>query len=225
MEGRRSEKAPKRDATVTRQRILDAARSEFSQHGYSGGRIDRIARNACANVQMIYRYFGSKDDLYLAVLEDTYSRIRALERQLDLAAYPPVEGMRRLVEFTFDYLVENTDFVPIIRNENVIGGQFAKRSKVVPNTTPPLVAAIEDLLKRGRAAGAFKVEVDPMQLYVTVLALCFTHLSNRHTLSVMFQHDLGDPEWLAQRRKHVVDVVCFYLTKGSPEESELINAK
>ena len=153
----------------------------------------------------------------MAVLEDTYGRIRALERQLDLAAHPPVDGMRRLVEFTFDYLVENADFVPIIRNENVAGGRFAKRSKVVPNTTPPLVAAIKDLLERGGAAGAFRAGVDPMQLYVTVLALCFTHLSNRHTLSVMFQHDLGDPEWLAQRRRHVVEVVCAYLTKGPSE--------
>jgi AcrR family transcriptional regulator len=205
-----------RDSAATRQRILEAACKEFAQFGYSGGRMDRIAHGARSNVQMIYRYFGGKDELYLAVLEDTYSRIRALERQLDLAAYPPIGGMRKLVEFTFDYLLENPDFVKTIRNENVVGGEFARRSTVVPSTTYPLLDAITDLLKQGRASGAFKVEIDPMQLYITILGLCLTHLSNRHTLSVMFQRSLEDSKWLAERRDHACDVILSYLTNPRP---------
>lgn len=205
-----------RDSAATRLRILEAASKEFAEFGYSGGRMDRVARSARSNVQMIYRYFGGKDDLYLAVLEDTYSRIRALERSLDLAAYGPIEGMRKLVEFTFDYLLENPDFVKTIRNENVVGGEFARRSTLVPSSTYPLLEAITELLKQGRASGVFKVEIDPMQLYITTVGLCMTHLSNRHTLSVMFQRSLEDPKWLAERRKHACDVMLSYLTHPLP---------
>ena len=211
-EAQRKVDALGRDSAATRLRILEAACKEFSQNGYSGGRMDRIARGARSNVQMIYRYFGGKDDLYLAVLEDTYSRIRTRERELDLAAHAPVDGMRKLVQFTFDYLLENPDFVQMIRNENVVGGQFARRSTVVPSTAFPLLEAITDLLKQGEASGEFRAAVDPMQLYITILALCITHLSNRHTLSVMFQCNLEEPQWLAQRRDHATDVILTYLT-------------
>jgi AcrR family transcriptional regulator len=161
---------------------------------------------------MIYRYFGGKDDLYLAVLDDTYSRIRARERELDLKAYAPIEGMRKLVEFTFDYLLQNPDFVKTIRNENVVGGEFARKSSVVPSTTYPLVEAISDLLSKGYAANEFKVKTDSMQLYITILGLCMTHVSNRDTLSVMFQKDLQDSAWLAERRTHACNVVLGFLT-------------
>lgn len=202
----------KRDAEATRRRILDAARHAFAQHGLSGARIDQIARAAEANVQMIYRYFGGKEELYVAALEDTYARIRAHERQLDLGTLPPEDGMRRLVEFTFDYLRDNPDFVAIIRNENMASGRFARELPMVSDTTLPLLEAIDDLLARGHSSGAFKIEIDPAQLYVTILSLCITHLSQRHTLSAMFQRDLGDADWLTQRRVHAVDVVMTYLT-------------
>lgn len=209
-----------RDSAATRQRILEAACKEFAQFGYSGGRMDRIAKSARSNVQMIYRYFGGKDQLYLAILEDTYSRIRAREQELDLAHCTPIEGMRKLIEFTFDYLLQNPDFVKTIRNENVVGGEFARRSTVVPSTTYPLLEALASLLKQGKASGAFKVTVDPMQLYITILGLCMTHLSNRDTLSVMFQRSLQAPDWLAERRKHACDVILSYLIHPYDAESK-----
>ena len=145
---RRAARAPvKRDAAATRQRILDAARRAFCDHGYEGARVDRIAAAARANVQMLYRYYGGKEDLYLAVLEDTYASIRTLERELDLAALPPVEGMRRLVEFTFDYLRDNPDFAAIIRNENMMGGRFVRKLAMVPDTTTPLMAPHQNCVR------------------------------------------------------------------------------
>ncbi|ESR23730.1 TetR/AcrR family transcriptional regulator [Lutibaculum baratangense] len=204
----------KRDAAATRQRILDAAREAFAQHGFTGARIDQIARASQANVQMLYRYFGGKEELYLAALEDTYARIRALERQLDLGTLAPADGMRRLVEFTFDYLRDNPEFVAMIRNENMAGGRFVRQLPMVSDSTLPLLEAVSDLLTRGRETGAFKRQVDPGQLYITVLSLCITHLAQRHTLSVMFRNDLGADDWLDERRAHAVEVVMGYLTAG-----------
>ena len=206
--------AAKRDPAGTRRRILDAGQSEFAQHGYSGANVARIAAAARCNIRMIYHYFGSKEHLYLAVLERAYKRIRAHERQLRLEAYEPVAGMRQLVEFTFDYLLEYPELVAMIRNENLLGARFLKNSRQVPQTTRPLVQSIEDLLARGRATGAFHAEADAVQLYITLLSLCFIHVSNRHTLSVMFQRDVSDPDWLRERRRHAVQVVLAYLQAG-----------
>jgi AcrR family transcriptional regulator len=210
----------KRDPAGTRRRILDAGQSEFAQHGYSGANVGRIAAAARCNIRMIYHYFGSKESLYISVLEGVYDRIRAHERQLNLEAYDPIPGMRRLVEFTFDYLLGNPDLVAMIRNENLLGARFLKNSEQVPQSTRPLIQSIGNLLARGRATGAFHGEADAMQLYITLLSLCFIHISNRHTLTVMFQRDLSDRDWLQERRRHVVQVVLAYLTTDAQPHPE-----
>ena len=204
--------AHKRDSAATRQRILDAARAAFAEHGFTGARVESIARASRANVQMIYRYFGNKEDLYLAALADTYARVRGHEQQLDLPAHAPREGIRRLVEFTFDYLNDNPEFVAIIRNENVLGGQFARRVLAVSESTRSLLGAIDDLLRRGRHSGEFTAPVDARHLYVAILSLCMLHQTQRSTLSVMLEVDLGASDWLADHRRIAVDVILSYLT-------------
>lgn len=206
----------KRDPAGTRRRILDAGQSEFAERGYSGAHVGRIAAAARCNIRMIYHYFGSKENLYLAVLDRAYDRIRAHERQLRLEASEPLGGMRQFIEFTFDYLLENPELVALIRNENLLGARFLRNSQVVPQTTQPLIRSIEDLLARGRAAGVFRCQTNAVQLYVSLLSLCFIHVSNRHTLTVMFQSDMADRDWLKERRGHVVQVMLAYVTSGPP---------
>lgn len=202
----------KRDSAATRRRILDAARDAFAEHGFAGARIDRISTASDANVQMIYRYFGSKEDLYLAVLAEIYVRIRDHERHLDLTAHPPAQGIRRLVEFTFDYLQNNPQFVAIIRSENVAGGQFVKQLPTVSDSTQSLIGALNDLLERGRESGDFRARIDAKHLYVAILSLCIVHQSQRSTLSIMLEDDLGASEWLAAQRQIAVDMILSYLT-------------
>ncbi|WP_454918116.1 TetR/AcrR family transcriptional regulator [Xanthobacter sediminis] len=202
----------KRDAAATRARILEAARAAFAHEGFAGARVERIARAADTNVQMIYRYFGDKDGLYRAVLDATYAHLRTLEQGLDLTALPPVAGVRRLVEFTFDYLRDTPDFVAIIRNENMAGAAFARQLPQLNATVRPLLDAIDSLLARGVAERAFTVRPEAASLYITILSLAITHVAQRDTLSALFGFDLGDPEWLAGRRREVVEVVLRYLT-------------
>ncbi|MCP4329245.1 MAG: TetR/AcrR family transcriptional regulator [Alphaproteobacteria bacterium] len=212
--GRRVSKcriAPKRNAAATRENILAAGIAEFCAHGYNGARTERIAKQAGANIRMIYHYFGNKEDLYLAVLERVYQRVRSQEEKLSLRDQAPVEGMVRLIDFTFWHLAENPEFIGLVSNENLLEGRYLKRSQAVPQMTPPLVEAIRDLLVRGEHAGVFRAGVDPVQLYITVLSLCYIHISNRFTLSVMFQTDLTDTAWLDRRRRHAQDVIIAYL--------------
>ncbi|MGQ3674920.1 TetR/AcrR family transcriptional regulator [Xanthobacter sp. TB0139] len=204
-------KAPKRDSAATRARILDAAREAFARDGFAGARVERIAAQAGTNVQLIYRYFGNKHGLYRAVLEHTYRHLRTLEQGLDLTTAPPREGLRRLVEFTFDYLRDTPQFVAIIRNENMSGAAFARDMPEIHDTMKPLMQALDALMARGVADGVFTRRLPAMDLYLTILALCITHVAQRETLSVLFQQDLGDPVWLARRRTQVVEMVlCFF---------------
>ena len=89
-------RVPVRDADRTRTAILAAATEEFSAHGLSGARVDRIATRAKSNKRMLYYYFGGKEALYLAVLEGAYERIRTAER--DLFSVPSTGGALRTLQ-------------------------------------------------------------------------------------------------------------------------------
>jgi AcrR family transcriptional regulator len=204
-----------RPPAPTRQRILKAAVREFHRQGFRGGRVEQIARVAKANLRMIYHYFGDKEGLYLASLEQVYLDLRAAEQSLDVSRLDPVEGIRRFVEYTFDHFLRHPEFIGMLVSENQLGAKYLRRSRVVSNLTPPL-AAIEDLLARGARAGVFRSAVDPVQFFVTLHALCYLHGSNRDTLSVMFQTDLSDSGWLAARKRHVLEVVFGYLCQRGP---------
>ena len=81
-----------RDAEATRREILAAATAEFSRKGLGGARVDGIALRAKANKRMIYHYFGSKEKLFTAVLEEAYGAIRSAELELPLAELEPFLG-------------------------------------------------------------------------------------------------------------------------------------
>ncbi len=211
----------KRDPEGTRKSILDAARSEFCLHGFNGARVEKISRKSKTNMRMIYHYFGNKEGVYLAVLESVYGDIRKGEQQLDMTATDPVDGMRKLILFTFDFFSRRTDFLALIGTENLLKAKFLKRLPSVQSMMVPLIETIRDLLEQGQQQGVFRDGVDPIQLYVSIVAQCQLHIMSRHTLSVLFNQDLCDPEWLAQRRTHTLEVIICYLTsKNSPEVSD-----
>ena len=207
-------KPVRRNAAVTRDRVLKAAIAEFCRYGYDGARMDRVAKRAGSNIRMVYHYFVSKERLYLAALENIYSEVRSKEAALNLRDHDPMEGMLALVDFTFDHLLAHPEFVEMMRNENQLRGRYVKKSAFVPEAALPLVDTIRDLLRRGVRQGVFHSDLDPVQLYVSILSLCFVHLSNRYTLSNMFRKDLAERRWLNQRRRHVREFVQNALANG-----------
>ncbi|MCC7045672.1 MAG: TetR family transcriptional regulator [Alphaproteobacteria bacterium] len=195
----------------TRERILEAATAEFAASGLGGARVDAIAHRAAVNKRMIYHYFGSKEDLFLAVMERTYEHIRRRESELNLAAMAPVAAMRKLVKFTFNYFSENPHFVTLLNSENLHRARHIRRSARVEAINSPVVSALSRLLARGRAEGVFRAGVDPIQLYISVAGVCYFYFSNVHTLSTIFARDLLASEALAERERHVTDVILGYL--------------
>ncbi|HEY4203394.1 MAG TPA: TetR/AcrR family transcriptional regulator [Xanthobacteraceae bacterium] len=202
----------KRDSALTREAILRAATFEFCRNGLGGARVEAIANRAKANMRLLYQHFGDKYGLYLAVLEHVYTEIRAAERQLKLDDLEPVAAMRELIDFTFTFFGNHQDYIALINTENLQRGKYLRKSPKIADLTVPLVTSIEGILRRGKTVNAFRSGVDPIQLYVTITAFSYFHVSNRYTLSAMFDKDLGDPEWLGERRSHAQDVIVTWLT-------------
>ena len=117
----------KPDAERTRKDILAVARSEFVEHGLSGARVDAIAERTQTTKRMIYYYFGSKEGLYSAVLEDAYSDIRAIEAGLALDDLDPETALRTLIHAMFDYEDAHPDFVRLIAIENIHQATYLSR--------------------------------------------------------------------------------------------------
>jgi TetR/AcrR family transcriptional regulator len=197
----------RRNPERTREAILRAAQVEFSAHGLSGGRIDKIARRAGANKRMIYHYFGSKDGLYLAALERVYEGLRGTERTLQLDHLAPKEAIRRLVEFNFDYTRRHPELVSLINNENLYRARHLRKSKKIRELHSPFVALIDGILARGVAGGVFRPGIDPVQLYITIAAVGYFFHSNNWTLSAIFDRDLSSATACRRRRAHNVEMI------------------
>ncbi|MGV1836777.1 TetR/AcrR family transcriptional regulator [Rhizobium rhizogenes] len=195
-----------RNPQRTHAMILDAATAEFSAHGFGGARVDAIAARAQTNKRMLYHYFGDKEGLYVAVLEATYAEIRSAEKHLDLANRNPEEGMRELALFTWHHFLEHPEFLSLLVTENLHEARYLKRSDKILAMHSHFIAELAGVLRRGEAAGVFRSAVDPVSVYLTVAALGFFYLSNRHTLSTIFARKLTAPDALKAWGEHIVSV-------------------
>lgn len=203
--------SPTRDPERTRAAILRAATAEITAKGLTGARVDAIAERAGVNKRMLYHYFGDKQGLYLAVLEHTYAAIRTAEIGLNLTELDPVAGMRKLVLFTWHYFIDHPEFLSLLATENMNRAAYLKKSKAIRPLHGSLVDLIEALLKRGAQQKIFRDDVDPVELYISIAGLGFFYMSNRHTLSTIFDKNLSAPARLAARGEHIVEVVLAYL--------------
>lgn len=202
---------PRRNADLTRARILEAAEVEFARYGLGGARVGAIADRARANKAMIYHYFGGKEDLYVAVLEEAYRKIRSEEAALNLENLSPREAMVALINFTFDYFIENPQFIRLLNDENIHGAVHVKGSAAIKSMHSPLVGILERVVEHGVEDGVFTHRVNPVLLYITIASLAYFYLSNSATLQTIFDRSLLSDEAIATWRGHITDVVLAYL--------------
>lgn len=211
---------PKRDPDRTRQRILEAATREFAAEGYSGARVDTICKRARANPRMIYHYFGDKDGLYVTVLEHVLGELRREELKLEVDHVQPMTGMLQLFNFVHAHFGAHPELIPLLSGENLLRARFLRRSSKAPIVASPLIELIAKLLERGVKEGVFRPGIDPLQLYVMMVALSYFHRSNAHTLSVLFRTDLLDPAWQLEQKRNADQMLSRFLerTSGRPAE-------
>jgi AcrR family transcriptional regulator len=202
------------DPEGTKRNIVEVATREFAEKGLSGARIDEIAAKTKSSKRMIYYYFGDKEGLYLRVLEEAYSKVRAVEATLDLDGLPPAKALRTLVEFTFDHHNANEDFIRLVMIENIHNAAFLARSKVIQDLNVTAIGAIERLYTRGVAEGVFRPGLDPIDIHWQISALCFFNVSNRATFSKIFARDMGAPAALARLRAEIVETIVRFVRQG-----------
>ncbi|MFI7612139.1 TetR family transcriptional regulator [Nonomuraea terrae] len=201
----------RRDAERTRAEILAVAQSEFARHGYAGARVDEIAELMRTTKRMIYYYFGSKERLYVAVLEKAYSEVRAVERTVDVEHLAPVEAIRTLAELTFDHHDAHRDFIKLVAIENIHQGEHIRTSEVLANLGAPVLDLISRILEAGRASGDFVTEADAIDVHMMISAFCFFRVSNQHTFGALFGRDMTAPEHRERLRRMVGEMTVAYL--------------
>jgi TetR/AcrR family transcriptional regulator len=208
---------PRRDSGATRARILACAMSEFARHGYDGARVDAIVARAGISKNLLYHHFEGKEGLFVAVMEAAYDEMRARHRDLEIKTLDPATGMAALVSHTFQHFIEQPAIVPLLNSENLHKARHISRSARIREMYNPLLETIRDLLERGQAEGVFRRDADPVHLYISISALGYFYLSNRHTLSFIFATDLSTEARLAERHQHIIDVILGYLRYEGPD--------
>jgi AcrR family transcriptional regulator len=210
-----------RDPDGSRADILRAATGEFAARGLDGARIDSIARRTRTTRAMIYYYFKSKEGLYLAVLEDAYRGIREAEKSLDLAHLRAKEAIARLVSFTFDYYQAHPEFVALVVAENQSGGRHIRKMQRIRRLNASIVDTIADVLERGHRDGTLRDGVDPIELHMTIAALGWFEIANRHTFGYLFKRDFGASATIARDRARIIDVVWRFVRDPRDAKREI----
>jgi AcrR family transcriptional regulator len=211
--GPRARPSRTNDPERTKADILEVATNEFSEKGLAGARIDVIAEATRTSKRMIYYYFESKEGLYVAVLEEAYRRIRDIETNLQLDDLAPEDALRKLVGFTVDYQLANPDFIRLVMNENIHRGEYISRSKAIQKLNVPAIGAVAKVYERGLAAGVFRRGIAPIDLHMSISALSFFNVANRHTFSVIFKRDLDSPAAIVARRDSIVEMVVRFVRR------------
>src|SRR5260221_5094822 len=201
---------------ANRARIVRAAIEEFAARGYKGASMDAIAARTHTTRALINYYFGSKEKVYLAVLEHVYAEIREAENLLDLDHLNPVEAIRRIVEFTFDYYLGHEGFVRLVVAENQARGRHLKKSKAMRTLNRPVIETLGRVIARGQADGSFRRDVDPVEIHKAIAALGMFNVTNQFTFGAIFQRDMGRKGDVDGRRKLVADMILSYLTHSHP---------
>jgi AcrR family transcriptional regulator len=210
--------APKgrpRDAEQTKKRILDAATVEFARKGLGGARVDEIALRSKSNKRMIYHYFGSKEELFKAVIEAAYVGIRTAEQKLHLDELEPEEAIATLVRFTWTYYLQHPEFLTLVNSENLHRAKHLKNSDVIRAVSGKFREMVKHILDRGVAKGVFREGIDPVQLNITIAAIGYYYLTNRFTGTIVHERDLMAPESLDARLRFNLDTI-LRLVKRDP---------
>ena len=214
-------RARTRNADATRAKILGAALVEFSEHGLSAANTETIAERCGVNKRMIYYYFESKEGLYLSALESVFEKLIYLERQIDVEHLEPAAAIEAMINLKIDYYLDNPYFVSFLTMENFYKAKHLRKSKKIDMFRTPLTDVIARILKRGQQSGKFRKDVDPVDFYVSMCALCIMYFSNQHSLGVIFEREMTSRANIQKRRQTVVEFVLSYLQLVSPTQNEL----
>ena len=144
-----------------------------------------------------------------------YGEIRQAEDRLDFDHLSPVDAIRRIVEFTYNYYLEHEGFVRLVVAENQAGGRRMKKSKAMRSLNRSIIDTLRRVLDRGERDGTFRPDVDAVEIHKAIAALGMFNVTNQHTFSAIFQRDMGTKGDVAGRRAMVTDMILRYVANRS----------
>jgi AcrR family transcriptional regulator len=194
-------------AQATRESILRAATKVFARYGYEGGSVEKISKAAKSYDRMIYYYFGSKESLFIAVLEGIYRRMDEAEAALSLDVSRPVESLTAVIRFVLGYYRKNPDFVTLLNTENLHKGRHIAKSQRASEYSSRAVAIIREIMISGVAQGLFRAGVAPRDLYLLIVSTGYFYMSNRHTLTAFLGEPLETPQAFGHWEGFVIETV------------------
>jgi AcrR family transcriptional regulator len=194
-------------AQTTRDNILRAATKVFARYGYEGGSVEKISHAAKSVDRMIYYYFGSKEGLFIEVLEDMYRRMNDAELALVLDPEQPVASLQGVIDFVVSYYSKNPEFITLLNTENLHRGKHISKSDRARDYSSPAIAIIRQLLESGARQGVFRPDMVARDVYLLIAATAYFYNSNRHTLSAFLGEDLKAPEAMAHWRDFIITTV------------------
>ncbi len=195
------------NAQATRDNIMRAAAKVFAKHGYDGGSVEKISTAAKSYDRMIYYYFGSKEGLYIEVLEDAYRRMNEAESRLALDEQRPVEALQAVIGFVLGYYRRNPAFITLLNTENLHKGRHIGKSLRAREYSSPAIAIIGRILAEGMAQKLFRTELQTRDVYLMIASMGYFYIANRHTLSAFLGENLEAPEAVAHWESFVTEAV------------------
>jgi AcrR family transcriptional regulator len=201
-----------RDAERTRAELLAVATEVFAESGFSGARVDEIAERTRTTKRMIYYYFGGKEQLYMAVLENAYRGIREAEQRLQVDHVDPAVAMRRLAELTYDHHLDHQAFIRLVSIENIHRGEYIGRLDSLRALAQPATSVLDEILARGRQQSLFRPDVDALDVHIVISSYCVFQVANRYTFGFLFGVDFTEISQRAHLRRMIGDVVVGWLT-------------
>lgn len=198
--------APTRDNT-TRNNILRAATRVFARYGYDGGSVEKISRSAKSVDRMIYYYFGSKEGLFIEVLENAYRRMNDAELKLKLDTSNPIEGLHKMIAFVLSYYCKNPEFISLLNTENLQRGKHIAKSQRAREYSSPAIATVSELLQNGIAQQLFRKDMSARNVYLLIVATAYFYMSNRYTLSAFLGENLQSQEAIGAWQSFISSIV------------------
>jgi len=155
-----------RPSHTTRQRILDAASRDFADRGFSGARVDEIARRAGVNKAMLYYHVGNKQDLYTAILKRNFDRLdEALVGAVTAEGSTP-DRLQATIAGVARALKANPDHPRIVLREFASGG--ANLQPEVLERLVKILGMVRNLLADGVRSEEFRA-TDPIMTHLTLV--------------------------------------------------------
>ncbi|MEN9715460.1 MAG: hypothetical protein RJA35_927 [Actinomycetota bacterium] len=206
----------KRDPEGTRRDIMAVATVEFANQGFAGARVDKIAEDTATTKRMIYYYFGSKEGLYLAVLEAAYEEVRLLETNLNVDDLEPLLALRQLAEFTYDHHTSHQAFIRLVQIENIHRAEHLEKSQRIRDLNSTAIFTLESIIKRGVDGGIFRSDIDALDAHMMISAYSIFQVANQHTFKSIFGRDMLDANLHDKYRRLAGDMIVDVMTQVLP---------